>query len=71
MIALSIAAISLTLLGLEWLFGTPGLGGGAAVMMLLGNPLSGLASAPEMLPGGWGALGQLLPQEQPVLRCAP
>jgi hypothetical protein len=60
-IALSIAAISLTLLGLEWLFGTPGLGAGAAVMMLLGNPLSGLTSAPEMLPGGWGALGQLLP----------
>ncbi|TDD46879.1 ABC transporter permease [Kribbella antibiotica] len=60
-IALSIAATSLTLLGLEWLFGIAGLGAGAAVMMLLGNPLSGLTSAPEMLPGGWGALGQLLP----------
>jgi hypothetical protein len=30
-------------------------------MMLLGNPLSGLTSAPEMLPSGWGSLGQLLP----------
>ncbi|MFC9694126.1 hypothetical protein ACFTSF_36615 [Kribbella sp. NPDC056951] len=60
-IALSIAAISLTLLGLEWLFGLAGLGVGAAVMMLLGNPLSGLTSAPEMLPDGWGTLGQLLP----------
>lgn len=60
-IALSIGAISLTLLGLEWLLGTAGLGLGAAVMMLLGNPLSGLTSAPEMLPSGWGALGQLLP----------
>jgi hypothetical protein len=60
-IAMSIAAISLTLLGLEWLIGTAGLGLGAATMMLLGNPLSGLASAPEMLPSGWGALGQLLP----------
>ncbi|MFK4089968.1 hypothetical protein ACI2LF_38005 [Kribbella sp. NPDC020789] len=60
-IALSIAATSLTLLGLEWLFGTAGLGAGSAVMMLLGNPLSGLTSAPEMLPSGWGALGQLLP----------
>ncbi|WP_405061088.1 hypothetical protein OG474_05455 [Kribbella sp. NBC_01505] len=60
-IALSIAAISLTLLGLEWLFGTIGLGAGAAVMILLGNPLSGLATAPEMLPSGWGAFGQLLP----------
>ena len=26
-----------------------------------GNPLSGMTSAPEMLPSGWGALGQLLP----------
>jgi hypothetical protein len=60
-IALSIAATSTTLLGLEWLFGTAGLGLGAATMILLGNPLSGLTSAPEMLPSGWGALGQLLP----------
>ncbi|GAA0619067.1 hypothetical protein HPO96_24790 [Kribbella sandramycini] len=60
-VALAIAAISLTLLGLEWLGGAAGLGIGAAVMMLLGNPLSGLASAPEMLPAGWGTLGQLLP----------
>lgn len=60
-IAMSIAAISLTLLGLEWLLGTPGLALGGAVMMLLGNPLSGMTSAPEMLPSGWGALGQLLP----------
>lgn len=60
-IAVSVAATSLTLLGLEWLLGAPGLGIGAAVMMLLGNPLSGLTSAPEMLPSGWGALGQLLP----------
>jgi hypothetical protein len=60
-VALSLAAVTLTLLGLEWSFGLPGLGLGAAVMMLLGNPLSGLTSAPEMLPHGWGALGQLLP----------
>jgi hypothetical protein len=60
-VALSIAATALTLLGLESLLGVAGLGLGAALMMLLGNPLSGLASAPEMLPAGWGALGQLLP----------
>ncbi|NIK57413.1 hypothetical protein [Kribbella shirazensis] len=60
-IAMSIAAISLTLLGLEWLLGMAGLALGSAVMMLLGNPLSGMTSAPEMLPSGWGALGQLLP----------
>ncbi|MEV6926752.1 hypothetical protein AB0M46_19915 [Dactylosporangium sp. NPDC051485] len=60
-VALSIAATALTLLGLESLLGLRGLGLGAAVMMLLGNPLSGLTSAPEMLPSGWGALGQYLP----------
>ncbi|WP_329002296.1 ABC transporter permease [Kribbella sp. NBC_00709] len=60
-IAMSIGAISLTLLGLEWLMGTAGLALGGATMMLLGNPLSGMTSAPEMLPNGWSTLGQLLP----------
>jgi hypothetical protein len=60
-ISLSFAAVSITLLGLEWLLGLAGLGLGAATMLLLGNPLSGVTSAPEMLPPGWGALGQLLP----------
>jgi hypothetical protein len=55
-------AMGLPVLGLGSLFGRVGLGIGAAVAMLLGNPLSGLTSAPEMLPDGWGALGQLLPQ---------
>lgn len=30
-------------------------------MMLLGNPLSGLATGPHWLPSGWATLGQLLP----------
>lgn len=60
-IALTVAATSLTLLGLESLFGFVGLGVGAVVMMLVGNPLSGAASAPELLPGWSGRLGQLLP----------
>jgi len=30
-------------------------------MVLLGNPLSGAASAPELLPQPWGAIGQVLP----------
>ncbi|GIF25668.1 hypothetical protein BJ973_003947 [Actinoplanes tereljensis] len=59
--ALSLAATSLTLLGLESLLGFAGFGLGAAVIFLLGNPLSGAASAPEMLPGWSGELGQLLP----------
>ncbi|MBU2668790.1 hypothetical protein KOI35_35295 [Actinoplanes bogorensis] len=60
-IALSIAAVSLTLLGLESLFGYPGFGIGAVVMLLIGNPLSGSTAAPQMLPGWSGTLGQLLP----------
>lgn len=60
-VALGIAATALTILGLESLLGPAGLGLGAATMMLLGNPLSGLSSAPEMLPSGWGTAGQLLP----------
>jgi hypothetical protein len=31
------------------------------LMVLAGNPLSGLSSAPELLPQPAGALGQLLP----------
>jgi hypothetical protein len=60
-IALSIAAISLSILGLASLLGYAGFGLGAVTMMLIGNPLSGTATAPEMLPGWSGTLGQLLP----------
>jgi hypothetical protein len=38
-----------------------GLGVGGAIIMLLGNPFSGMSSAPEMLPGIWGFIGQCLP----------
>ena len=60
-VALGLGATSFALLGLHAALGTPGLGLGAAVVMLLGNPLSGAASAPEFLPAGWGVLGQVLP----------
>ncbi|WP_280336319.1 hypothetical protein [Nocardia wallacei] len=60
-IAVSIAATSVTILGLESTFGYAGIGIGAVIMMLIGNPLSGTATAPEMLPGWSGTLGQLLP----------
>ena len=60
-IALGISAVGLTLVGLEALFGFVGLGLGAAVIMLIGNPFSGMTSAPEMLPTGWATLGQWLP----------
>lgn len=60
-IALSVAATSLTILGLEMLLGAAGIALGAVLMMLVGNPLSGATSAPELLPGWTGTLGQLLP----------
>ncbi|OBJ94956.1 hypothetical protein A5638_22605 [Mycolicibacterium fortuitum] len=61
-LTLGIAAAGLLMLGLGSLFGKVGLAVGAALALLLGNPLSGLTAAPEMLPAGWGQLGQLLPQ---------
>lgn len=60
-VALAISATASAVLGLGRLLGVAGVGLGAATMLLLGNPLSGLTSAPEMLPNGWGELGQLLP----------
>ncbi|MGY1802251.1 hypothetical protein ACI78T_03115 [Blastococcus sp. SYSU D00922] len=60
-LALGLGATAFALLGLHAVAGTPGLGVGAAVVVLLGNPLSGAASAPEFLPTGWGELGQVLP----------
>ena len=60
-VALTIAATALTVLGLESLLGYAGIGIGAVLMMLIGNPLSGTTTAPEMLPGWSGTLGQLLP----------
>jgi hypothetical protein len=61
-LVLGILAAGLFLLGLGSLFGRAGLAVGALLAILLGNPLSGLNSAPELLPRGWGQLGQWLPQ---------
>lgn len=58
---LGIAATAATVLGLRTLLGGIGLGVAGVLLMLLGNPLSGLTSAPEMLPSPWGSIGQLLP----------
>lgn len=60
-LTLGLAALSTTFIGLEALLGYAGIGLGAAVMMLLGNPLSGLATGPHWLPAGWAAFGQMLP----------
>ncbi|MBE6481141.1 MAG: ABC transporter permease [Actinomyces ruminicola] len=60
-LSLGIAAISLTLIGLQALMGYAGLGLGVVLMLFVANPLSGLATGWQWLPGGWGAFGQLLP----------
>lgn len=58
---LGIGATAATVLGLRTLLGGIGLGVAGVLLMLLGNPLSGLTSAPEMLPAPWGSIGQMLP----------
>jgi hypothetical protein len=61
-LTLGVLASGLSMLGLGSLFGRAGLVAGALTALLLGNPLSGLAGAPELLPSGWGTFGQWLPQ---------
>jgi hypothetical protein len=61
-LTLGAMAAGLVTLGLSELFGRVGLVCGALLALLVGNPLAGLTSAPELLPSGWGTLGQFLPQ---------
>ncbi len=70
-VALGVAAIGFAIAGAATLFGRVGLALVALVVFLLGNPLSALASAPQMLPHGLGTLGQLLPPgaSGTLLRC--
>jgi hypothetical protein len=63
----TVGAISLTLLAAAWfvlglikLFGQAGIIVGAVTIMLIGNPLSGMTSAAELLPAPWGDVGQLM-----------
>jgi hypothetical protein len=60
-IAFSLAATSLTILGLESLLGYAGFALGGVLMMLIGNPLAATGNAPQLLPGWSGEFGQLLP----------
>ncbi|MEU1964983.1 hypothetical protein ABZ541_00880 [Micromonospora sediminicola] len=50
-----------TVAGLGALLGRAGIGLGALLVFLVGNPLSAVAAAPELLPQPWGAVGQFLP----------
>ncbi|MDL4771422.1 MULTISPECIES: hypothetical protein [Thermomonosporaceae] len=59
--ALTILAVSGTVAGLAAVLGRAGPGVGALTFLLVGNPLSGATSAPELLPQPWGLIGQYLP----------
>jgi hypothetical protein len=59
--ALAALAVAGTVTGLGAVIGRPGIGLAALTLVLLGNPLSGATSAPELLPEPWGAVGQALP----------
>ncbi|WP_194202066.1 YhgE/Pip domain-containing protein [Glycomyces albidus] len=59
-LALAMAATAWSIIGLVKLLGRAGLALGAVIVMLVGNPLSGMTSAPEMLPAPWGEFGQYL-----------
>ncbi|GAA3738342.1 hypothetical protein [Micromonospora maritima] len=50
-----------TVAGLDALLGRAGIGLGALLVFLVGNPLSAVAAAPELLPQPWGTVGQFLP----------
>jgi hypothetical protein len=56
-----IGAVSAATAGLVTLLGRVGAIVGVLTMIFLGNPLSAAASAWQMLPQPWGAIGQLLP----------
>ena len=52
---------ALLVAGLARLLGAAGIGVGALILLLIGNPLSGIATSPRFLPAPWGSLGQWLP----------
>jgi hypothetical protein len=60
-LSLTILAIASILAGLYAVLGKAGLAIGALTMIFVGNPFSGVGSAPELLPEPAGAIGQMLP----------
>ncbi|MEU7608556.1 hypothetical protein [Micromonospora sp. NPDC049204] len=61
MIGLFTLAAAATVAGLGAVLGRPGIGLGALLVFLVGNPLSAVSAAPELLPQPWGEIGQWLP----------
>ena len=60
-LALVVLAIGTPVAGLAALLGYRGLALAGALLIFCGNPWSGISTAPELLPGWVGFIGQLLP----------
>ena len=60
-LSLTVLAVALVVAGLVALLRLPGIGVAVVLMVLIGNPWSGIGSAPELLPRPTGDIGQLLP----------
>src|SRR5262245_1123984 len=58
---LFVLAIGLPIAAFQVIFGIPGTAIGAILFLVIGNPASGGSSAPELLPGFWRTLSQILP----------
>jgi hypothetical protein len=59
--ALFVLALGLSIAAFQVLVGAAGTAIGAVMFLVIGNPASGGSSAPELLPGFWRNLSQLLP----------
>jgi hypothetical protein len=69
-LSLTVAAIAATVVGLRELLGNAAVSIASLTMMFVGNPFSGVGSAPELLPQPVGGLGQLLPRAREGTCCA-
>jgi uncharacterized phage infection (PIP) family protein YhgE len=58
---LFVLAIGLPIAAFQVIFGIAGTAIGALLFLVIGNPASGGSSAPELLPGFWRTLSQILP----------
>lgn len=61
MATLFVLAIGLPIAAFQVIFGIAGTVIGAILFLVIGNPASGGSSAPELLPGLWRTLSQILP----------
>jgi uncharacterized phage infection (PIP) family protein YhgE len=58
---LFVLAIGMPIAAFQVIFGIAGTAIGVLLFLVIGNPASGGSSAPELLPGFWRTLSQVLP----------